>query len=59
MRLEKDVVTSTENCYQKDAQLCGPRNCKVIEKLAISTTTTTTTNVKQRTTDIINKVHWS
>ena len=35
LRIEKDVVTSNENCYQKDAELCGPRNCKVIEKLAI------------------------
>ena len=34
MRVEKDVVTSNENCYQKDAELCGPRNCKVIEKIA-------------------------
>ena len=31
MRVEKDEVTSNENCYQKDAELCGPRNCKVIK----------------------------
>ena len=28
-RIEKDVVTSNENCYQKDAEMCGPANCKV------------------------------
>jgi len=27
-RIEKDVVTTNENCYQKDAQMCGPANCK-------------------------------
>ena len=42
MRLEKDVVTSNENCYQKDAELCGPRNCKVMEKLAITILATIT-----------------
>ena len=35
LRIEKDVVTSNENCYQKDAELCGPRNCKVTKKLTI------------------------
>ena len=29
-RTEKDVVKSTENCYQKDVELCGPVNCKFV-----------------------------
>ena len=28
-RIEKDIVSSNENCYQKDAEMCGPANCKV------------------------------
>jgi len=30
IRVEKDVVTSNENCYQKDSELCGPQNCKFV-----------------------------
>ena len=44
LRVEKDVVTSNENCYQKDAELCGPRNCKVIEKIAKTIRDTFCTN---------------
>ena len=28
-RIEKDMVTQNENCYQKAAEICGPANCKV------------------------------
>lgn len=28
-RVEKDIVTQNENCYQKNTELCGPANCKV------------------------------
>ena len=27
-RIEKDIVTSNENCYDKDAETCGPINCR-------------------------------
>ena len=30
-RIEKDVVSSNENCYQKKAEICGPENCKVFK----------------------------
>ena len=30
-RIEKDVVSSNENCYQKKAEICGPVNCKVLK----------------------------
>jgi len=29
-RVEKDVVDTTDNCYQKDVDLCAPVNCKFV-----------------------------
>jgi len=29
-RVEKDVVETTDNCYQKDVDLCAPVNCKFV-----------------------------
>ena len=30
IRMEKDVVKSSDNCYDKDVELCGPVNCKFV-----------------------------
>ena len=35
-RIEKDIVTSNENCYDKDAETCGPINCRYCNNQLIS-----------------------
>lgn len=30
LRVEKDVVKSNDNCYEKAVELCGPVNCKFV-----------------------------
>ena len=30
LRVEKDVVKSDDNCYEKNVELCGPVNCKFV-----------------------------
>jgi len=30
IRMEKDVVKSSDNCYEKNVELCGPVNCKFV-----------------------------